>query len=145
MSAPQGVEPFFHVGYLVPDLERAMAEMTATIGIMWGPVKDRASGEMRWRVVYSAGEPPYVELIEGRPGCPWYSPGGAELHHFGRYEVDLDRGIERIADAGGWVEVDGRAISGRWVYMRVPSSGALIELIEAPDGGVERLAQLRGA
>ena len=130
--------PYFHVCTVVPDLEAAMAELTAAIGVSWQAPRDRESGEMRWRLVYSADGPPFIELVEGQPGTPWHSPDGPRLHHFGRFATDLDAGIRAIEEAGGHIETDGREISGRWAYLRVPASGALIELIEADDEGRAR-------
>jgi hypothetical protein len=124
---------YFHVCYVVPDLEAAMDELTRTIGTEWKEPRDRESGDMRWRLVYSEGAPPFVELVEGQPGTPWYAPDGPYLHHIGRFTYDLDEGIREFEAVGGHIEVDGREISGRWAYFRIPKSGALIELIEADD------------
>jgi hypothetical protein len=92
---------------------------------------------MRWRLVYSDGGPPFIELVEGAPGTPWHAPDGPQLHHFGCFTTDLDAGIAEIQNGGGHLETDGREISGRWTYMRTPRSGALIELIEADAAGQE--------
>jgi predicted enzyme related to lactoylglutathione lyase len=135
--------PYFHVAYVVPDLDAAMRELTAATGVSWQQPRDRVSGELRWRLVYTVEGPPFVELVEGRPGTPWHAPEGPQIHHIGRFTYDLDAGIREIEAAGGSIETDGRAISGRWVYMRVPSSGALIELIEADDD--ERARRYAGA
>jgi hypothetical protein len=128
-----GDELYFHVCYVVPELEPAMAELTRTVGVSWQDVRDRSSldGGMRWRLVYTRGPLPWIELVEGQPGTPWHSPDGPRLHHFGGF----------THEAGGRIEVDGREISGRWAYFRLPTSGALIELIEADDADRrERLA-----
>lgn len=131
-------DPYFHVCCIVPNLEHAMEELTTAIGVSWQPIRDRESGELRWRLVYSAEGPPFIELVEGAPGTPWDATGGARLHHFGRFTDDLDSGIAEIEQAGGQIETDGREISGRWAYVRAPSSGALIELIEADEQGRQR-------
>jgi hypothetical protein len=132
-----GIEPYFHVCCVVPDLEAAMEELTGATGVIWQEVRERQSGDMRWRLVYSAGGPPMIELVEGQPGTPWHSPTGPRLHHWGSFTPDLDAAIAQIEHAGGAVEVDGREISGRWTYMRAPRSGALIELIEADPAAQE--------
>jgi Glyoxalase/Bleomycin resistance protein/Dioxygenase superfamily len=138
--------PYFHACCVVANLEQAMEELTAAIGIQWQPTRDRASGDMRWRVVYSVQGPPFIELVEGRPGTPWHAAEDSQLHHIGRFTSDLDAGIAAIEAAGGHVEIDGREISGRWVYMRAPQSGALVELIEADEEGQERFwARIGGA
>jgi hypothetical protein len=138
-----GDELYFHVCYVVPDLEAAMGELTRTVGVSWQEVRERSSldGELRWRLVYTRGPLPWIELVEGQPGTPWHSPGGPVLHHIGGFTHDLDAGIRQFEESGGRIEVDGREISGRWAYFRLPTSGALIELIEADDAERrERLA-----
>jgi hypothetical protein len=124
---------YFHVCYVVPDLEAAMEELTRTVGVTWKEPRDRESGDMRWRLVYSDGGPPLIELVEGAPGTPWHTPDGPYLQHIGRFTYDLDEEIRAFEAVGGQIEVDGRDISGRWAYFRVPQTGALIELIEADD------------
>jgi catechol 2,3-dioxygenase-like lactoylglutathione lyase family enzyme len=126
-------ELYFHVCYVVPDLEAAMEELSRVIGVRWQEPRDRASGDLRWRLVYSEGPLPFIELVEGAPGSPWHTTDGPTIHHIGRFTDDLDEGIRAFESAGGEIELDGREISGRWAYFRVPQSGALIELIEADD------------
>jgi catechol 2,3-dioxygenase-like lactoylglutathione lyase family enzyme len=126
-------DTYFHVCYVVPDLEASMAELTTVLGVSWQAPRDRASGDMRWRLVYTNDGAPFIELVEGQPGSPWHAPDGPKLHHIGRFTYNLDEGIRQMEAAGGRIEVDGREISGRWAYFRVPTSGALIELIEADD------------
>jgi Glyoxalase/Bleomycin resistance protein/Dioxygenase superfamily len=135
------IEPYFHVCCVVPNLEQAMEELTRSIGVSWQKTRERESGELRWRLVYSVDGPPFIELVEGAPGTPWETPDGPRLHHFGRFTDDLDAGIAVIEAAGGHVETDGREISGRWAYVRAPRSGALVELIEADEQGRERFFQ----
>jgi hypothetical protein len=134
-------EPYFHVCSVVPDMEQAMEELGEAMGLHWQTIRDRASGDMRWRVVYSVEGPPFIELVEGQPGTPWHTAEGPRLHHLGRFTDDLDTGIAAIERAGGHIETDGREISGRWAYVRAPRSGALIELIEADEQGRERFFQ----
>jgi hypothetical protein len=131
----QPVEPYFHVCCIVADLDEAMEELSGALGLSWLVTRDRKSGDKRWRVVYSAEGPPFVELVEGSPGTPWHVTDGSRLHHMGRFTDDLEAGIAGLESAGGHVEVDGRDISGRWVYVRLPVSGALVELIEADERG----------
>jgi hypothetical protein len=128
-------ELYFHVGCVVPDLHAAMDELSAHLGVVWREPRDRESGDMRWRLVYSKGEAPFIELVEGQPGTPWYAPDGPHFHHVGRFTYDLDESIREFEALGGRIEVDGREISGRWLYYRLPVTNVLIELIEADDEG----------
>jgi predicted enzyme related to lactoylglutathione lyase len=136
-----GIEPYFHVCCIVPDLESAMEELSTALGIRWNAIRERESGEMRWRVLYSVEGPPFIELVEGAPGAPWHTADEPRLHHFGRFTEDLEAGIRDIEQAGGQIETDGREISGRWAYVRAPRSGALIELIEADEDGRQRFLE----
>jgi hypothetical protein len=124
--------PYFHVGYVVPRLEDAMDEFTNTLGLRWEEPREHASGAQHWRLAYSLEGPPFVELIEGTPGTPWYATA-PRLHHLGRFTYDLDEEIERFTAARARIEVDGREISGRWAYFALASSGVLVEVIEASD------------
>jgi Glyoxalase/Bleomycin resistance protein/Dioxygenase superfamily len=133
-----GTAPYFHVCCVVPDLESAMTELSDAIGVSWQSIRDRSSGDLRWRLVYSADGPPFIELVQGEPGTPWHVSAEPALHHFGRFTADLEAGIADIESAGGAVETDGRLISGRWAYLRLPRTGALIELIEADATAQER-------
>lgn len=135
-------ERFFHVGYAVPDLEAAMAELTATLGLRWQVPLSRAVGGLRWRVTFSLEGPTYVEMIEGGPGTPWEVGSAPLLHHVGRFTTDLGAELAKVVAAGGEVETDGRRFSGQWAYVRMPRSGARLELIEAADGGRLRLQRL---
>src|SRR6266851_5207881 len=110
-----------------------MTELTAAMGVQWEEPRDRASGDMHWRLVYSVGTPPLIELVEGQAGTPWHAADAPRMHHIGGFTYDLDASIQQIEGAGGHIETDGRKISGRWAYLRVPHSGALVELIEADD------------
>jgi hypothetical protein len=117
----------------VPDLEAAMEELTAAAGIQWREPIDRDLGELRWRLVYSIGEVPLIELVEGQPGTAWHSPDGPKLHHIGGFTDDLDQSIEQFEGAGGSIVVDGRALTGRWAYFGLPTSGLVFEVIEADE------------
>ncbi|MFF1921332.1 VOC family protein [Streptomyces sp. NPDC058221] len=62
---------FYHVCFVVPDIEQAMQDFKRAAGVAWSdPVSDRL-GEWDYRIVFTAGGPPFVELIEGPPGSPW--------------------------------------------------------------------------
>lgn len=124
---------YFHVGYLTPDLEASMAELSAALPLTWREPVERDVRGMRWRVVYSAGVPPFIELLEGEPGSPWHSASGPTLHHIGCFTYDLDATLATMESLGATIEIDGRELTGRWAYFRLPASGALIEYFEADD------------
>ncbi|WP_407562263.1 VOC family protein [Streptomyces sp. 184] len=68
---------FYHVCFVVPDIERAMLDLQRSARVEWSdPVSDRL-GEWDYRIVFTAGGPPFIELIEGSSGSPWDASGGA--------------------------------------------------------------------
>ncbi|WP_280381962.1 hypothetical protein [Nocardia wallacei] len=90
---------FYHVCFVVPDLEYAMSEFASAVDIRWNEPKARTLGDWHFRMCISR-EFPYVELIQGEPrevdGCPL---GRAFAYHRadhilgGRIEV-LDRSLQ---------------------------------------------------
>ena len=76
--SPPVHNPFFYVGFIVPDLDAAMEEFQVALGIEWrapigaivpllGP-----GGVVEAEVysVYSDGGPPAIELVQSVPGTP---------------------------------------------------------------------------
>jgi len=121
--------PFFHVGYVVADLEAAMAEFGGVPGVSWQAVVQRPA----WRRVFSSGTPPLIELIEGEPGTPWDPALGTGLHHVGKLTYDLNASIAELTAAGLEIAIDGREISGPWAYFALPRTSTLFEVAEADD------------
>jgi hypothetical protein len=109
--APSAIHhPFFHVGFIVPDLDAAMEEFHVALGIEWrAPI---AAGvpllgpdgvvEADVYSVYSDGGPPAIELIQSVPGTPLAGNGGVSFHHLGFW---TDRLAESSHDLGahGWL------------------------------------------
>jgi hypothetical protein len=124
------MDPYFQVGVVVPNLERAMEELTRGLGVQWMAPQDRQSGPYRLRVTFSR-DAPYIELIEGSPGSPWDTTHGPHLHHLGFWADDIETDKQRLAEAGMSVELEGNApFGGGWSYHRGPHSGFRIELCD---------------
>ncbi|HEY8339518.1 MAG TPA: VOC family protein [Egibacteraceae bacterium] len=133
----------FHTGYVVDDIEAAMAELGDALSLRWARLQQR---EMRLRTpegpltvelryTYSAGDrPPHVELLERVPGTLWErSTGPGQLHHLGLWSEDLAEESAALARRGAPLQVtfddpDG-GVHG-FAYHRMPS-GALVELVDA--------------
>src|SRR3981081_4592922 len=83
--------PLHHIAFVVPDLERALAEAAAVdrrwkVLLMPGPIQVRtAEGRPScpFKVAKSRLGAVPVELIEAIAGSPWAPQPHAYVHHFG--------------------------------------------------------------
>lgn len=123
------MNPFFQAGIVVPDLNRAMEELSTALDLRWGTPLERQVGEWPLWIVFSLDGPPYLELIEGPAGSPWDAAEGSRLDHLGWWSDDLDSDRERLEAVDVSLEVDGRPLGGFFHYFRAPSSGLRIELV----------------
>lgn len=122
-------QPTMQAGFVVPDIEAAKAELTAALGLEWGPTRDREIGPWRIRVAFATVGPPWIELIEGTPGTPW-DPSEPHFDHLAWWTEDLEGEQQRLNESGLPVDADGIAQGGRFSYHRAPVSGVRIELID---------------
>ncbi|MDR1386323.1 MAG: VOC family protein [Propionibacteriaceae bacterium] len=100
-----------HVGFLVPDLDAAIARWSAATGYTFGPIArfhadrylDHASPDLRVqepRIAFSVEGPPYIELME-TTGLGTHGQDQLGVHHLGfRGLSDLGRQLERLDAAG---------------------------------------------
>ena len=107
--SPPVHNPFFHVAFIVPDLDAAMEEFRVALGIEWRAPTDAIvpllgpGGVVEAEVysVYSDGGPPAIELVQSVPGTPLAGDGGVSFHHLGFW---TDRLADSSDDLGahGW-------------------------------------------
>jgi hypothetical protein len=121
---------FYHVCFAVPDLERAMKDLERAAGVEWSePLADRI-GEWDFRIVFTRGGAPFIELIEGATGSPWDPSGGARFDHIGFWTSDVERGSARL-DAGDLpVDFSGCPYGRPFAYHHMDSIGARVELVD---------------
>jgi hypothetical protein len=133
-------QPFFHVGFVVPDLDVAMTEFGDVLGVEWRPILEaplRLLGpdgvaDVEVRSVYTTGGAPAIELFESVPGTALGGMGGVQFHHIGLWADDLGA-ASRELDAHGWMRegtvanVDNEP--SRFTMQRSPH-GFYIELLE---------------
>jgi Glyoxalase/Bleomycin resistance protein/Dioxygenase superfamily len=101
-------EDCYHTGIVVPDLEAAMARLSALAGYRWiTPLSYTlpfriASGtrELTSTIVYSL-QSPHVELIQQVPDSPWIAAPGNAVHHLGYFTDDLAESA-RLLEANGF-------------------------------------------
>ena len=109
MSQPSIRNPFFHVGFIVPDLDSAMKEFRAALGIEWRAPIDAIvplrgpDGVVESNVysVYSEGGPPAIELIQSVRATPLAGNGGVSFHHLG-FWTDRLASSSCDLEAHGW-------------------------------------------
>ena len=109
MTPPAIHNPFFHVGFIVPDLDAAIEEFHVALGIVWrAPIAaivpllgPDGVVEADVNSVYSAGGPPAIELVQSVPGTPLAGNGDVSFHHLGFW---TDRLADSSLDLGahGW-------------------------------------------
>ena len=89
-------EDLYHTGIVVPDLDAAMARLSALAGYRWiTPLRytlpfRTATGtrELTSMVVYSL-QSPHIELLKEVPGSPWTAAPGNSVHHLGYFTDNL--------------------------------------------------------
>jgi hypothetical protein len=143
------IQDYFHVGYVVPDLDEAMRRLTASAGLRWAaprrlPVTIRtpagessrslrsepADAVTQLDLTYSVQGPPHVELIAVQPGTVWGSEH-CGLHHLGYWTGRFADDIDALTRAGFELEagaVDEHGALARFAYLREPYTGLRVEL-----------------
>jgi hypothetical protein len=104
-----------HIGIVVPDVEAACRDLSATLGVTWAPViqqtvRARSNAEDIEAIVtltWSREGPPYLELVHGDEGTPWASGGHRRLDHLGYWTDDVAAATASLEPAGLAVEVAG--------------------------------------
>ena len=97
----------FQVGFVVPDLEAAMEEFAAALGVeMIGPQERELGSDGVLRIAFARTLRPYLELIEGPAGSIWDATSGPKIHHFGYWSEDMDADSTRLEAAGLAREID---------------------------------------
>ncbi|OBH87784.1 bleomycin resistance protein [Mycobacterium scrofulaceum] len=132
-------EDFYHTGVIVPDLDAAMARLSALAGYRWiTPMTytlpfRTPSGvrELTSTIVYSL-QHPHLELVQEVPGSPWMAAPGNAVHHLGYFSDDLAASA-RALEANGFslemtADVRGSEL-GLFAYY-TDSSGTRIEIVD---------------
>jgi hypothetical protein len=132
----------FHVGVRVPDLEAAMAELGAGLGVTWAEVverdqdvwtPDKGQHTVPLRFTYSCEGPQHVELLQGAPGSIWDGRDQPGVHHHGAWVDDMTVEVERLVAEGWQLEAAQRSPEdgyGVMTYVRSPA-GFLLEPVSA--------------
>ncbi|GAA3737631.1 catechol 2,3-dioxygenase-like lactoylglutathione lyase family enzyme [Spinactinospora alkalitolerans] len=122
---------FYHVCFAVPDLEAAMRDLRGAAGVEWSEPKRDRLAEWDYRIVFTRGGPPFIELIEGPAGSPWDASDGPRFDHLGYWSDSVEAGSRRLADQGMAEDFSGCPYGRPFAYHRVDSIGARVELVDA--------------
>ncbi|MEV0824432.1 VOC family protein [Nonomuraea rubra] len=120
----------YHVGFVVPDLARAMRDLTRATGLAWNEVRDGRLGTWRYRIVFSRDGPLLTELIEGSPGSPWDPGPGPRCDHVGYWAEELDDAVRTLEAQGFPLDFDARPYGRPFTYHRLPALGLRVELVD---------------
>jgi catechol 2,3-dioxygenase-like lactoylglutathione lyase family enzyme len=101
--------PMSHVGFIVDDLETAIARFSDVLGLTFNKPKtvhldhlhDPLERRGLLKVAFSIEGPPHYELIEGDGKGIYSMDGGGEgMHHVGVWETDLEERVKEMAAKG---------------------------------------------
>lgn len=126
----EAVNDFYHLCFVVQDLEAVTGDLARTLGVTWSPVADGQLGGWDYRIVFSVQGPPFFEIIAGPPGSPWDATSGSRFDHLGYWSNDLTADKDRLAAPGAPVEFDSCPYGRPFTYHRVDSTGARVELVD---------------
>ena len=121
---------FYHLCFVVADIDAACRELGATLGIEWSPVRDGRLGEWDYRIVFSIHGPPFVELIQGPPGSPWDARGGSRFDHLGFWAEEIAADGRALGDRGAPLDFDATVLGRPFTYHRLATIGARVELVD---------------
>jgi hypothetical protein len=134
-----------HVGVVVPRLEPAVEQLSATFGLEFPPIMDTpavllmhrpnrdADEQIRIRASQSL-QHPRVEVIEAVPGTPWAlrSEAGFLLHHLAYWTDDLATDSRKISEVSP-LQIYGVGQDGttpKTFTYQLLEDGLLFELLE---------------
>lgn len=105
----------FVTGLVVPDIDRALAETTASLGLEFTPVQEsplklrtpNGIEQFDLRFAYSLGTGPHLELIQAVPGTYYDPRGSGYMRHVGVWADDLATDSAELASRGLPLEAAG--------------------------------------
>lgn len=161
LSSPQlpgvpGLTGFDHVGFTVPDIERATRFLVDVLGCdrlydlapmlgrgewMRDHLNVDSKAEVRHLRFFRCGSSPVFEVFEyWAPDQATAGPRNSDVggHHIALYVTDMDAAVSYLRDAGVHVLGEpatsvGPHLGQRWVYFLAPW-GAQFELVSYPAG-----------
>ena len=121
---------FYHLGFVVPDIDQAISDLSRAVGVTFGSVQDRQLGDWAYRVAFSTEGPPFFELIQGPTDSPWDPTAGPRFDHLGYWSADVRTDMHRLTERGAPVQFDGCPYGRPFSYHRLDSLGFRVELVD---------------
>lgn len=133
----------YHTGIRVPDIEKAMVELGASLNLTWCSLQQReqnvwtpATGAITvpLKFTYSCEGPVHLELLQGAPGSIWDGREQPGIHHTGVWVDDVKAETEARVAAGWTIAAAGAPPEkgyGAFTYVVPPSSGLIVELVSS--------------
>src|SRR6266508_3295705 len=140
---PIGPQTNYHTGFVVADLDEAVAAFSAPLGVRFTPISaadvvaivGAERQELSMRYVYSIDEGHHIELIESIPGTPYEcQPDQAiQFHHLGYWTSDTAGDGEYLEDTGFIRElgIAGEDASAPRIVYHRHAHGLRVELVDA--------------
>ncbi len=131
--------PGYHISLVVEDVPEAMEQLGSLLGLEWSPVMNRDDVTF----AYSKQGPPYLELLNQRPGTPAEQLG---LNHIGVWVDDMHKESERLEALGCPLEAVNTGPDGEWSggCFHMTESGLRVELVQIGSSGPKLLHLLGG-
>ena len=137
------ISQYFVTGFVVPELEPAIADFTARLGVEFTPIQeadisfdfgDHIEHVTPLRFVYSLGSAPHIELLESKPdGYYKLQDGGGYIRHIGAWADDLAAESAKLTAAGMPLEAAGivDGVSPAGYVFHTDAHGLRIELVDS--------------
>jgi hypothetical protein len=129
----------FHIGIATNDLDASIEDLATALGVRWTTPSAPeglyysvdGTPQPRPRSCISIGGQIHIDLMQGKPGTVWDTPG-PRLHHFAFWTNDLAGDVARLADDGWNLEMTKPDDAGKptlFAYL-VRDDGFRLELID---------------
>jgi quinol monooxygenase YgiN/catechol 2,3-dioxygenase-like lactoylglutathione lyase family enzyme len=128
---PRLTSSFFHIGIVVPDLARAAAHYSATLGVEFTEpavfdiprLEDPDPHAFKLTAVFSRTEPPYYELIQAEGDGIVSAAQAGKILYYAIWEPDMARRLERLKSEGTGIDA----------LFRMDENSTPFAIITAPD------------